>query len=172
MKKEDRIEALKYAIENQIGWQKYGEAKNVVLFTISGTTVFTIVTLLITESEKINKFPDVKTWLLISLVICSFSLIIALISMFVNLFQATKFKDEEESNILLVNWHYVKNRKLKDLKKIEKEYSLDDQILDLLIQQKVGSEITYLKYRFFNSGIIVYAIGALALLITTTIFLI
>ncbi|MCB0745410.1 MAG: hypothetical protein KDC67_16000, partial [Ignavibacteriae bacterium] len=131
------IEALRYALENQIGWQRYGEAKLLGLVTISGGSIASL-------SPIMNLFAEYNNGIIFKIIIgifgiCSFtSFTIGLINMTV------RFKIEQIEKIKnypkrFISWRYINSKKIEELIEISKEYNLDSQRIDLMTQHKLGS---------------------------------
>jgi hypothetical protein len=162
------IEALKYALENQIGWQRYGEAKLLALITISGSSVASL-------SPIINLFTEYNGGIIFKIVIgifgiCSFvSFTIGLINMTVK-FKTEEIKEYESYPKRLISWRYIKNRKVKELIEESKEYDIDAQRADLITQHHLGCFNTERNYKAFNIGARIYSVGVMTLFIFFLIF--
>lgn len=158
----DNIEALRFALNNQIGWQKFAEAKLLFLLTVSGTSVVSL-------NRIIAEFNGVNDTMIFKVVIgifgvCSFiSFSLALIGIAVSF---KRFRHTEEFKTKqIINWKYAMQRSVEELIEDSKKYDDEKQRYDILIQHHLGSKITKLKYQLFNYGATFFSIGVIALFV-------
>jgi len=147
---------LRYALENQIGWQKYAESKNLLLFTLTGATLLTIFSKLEDDISKcdFSKTCSSFSWnykVFIVTTIISFA--ISVYSFLVLKYSAKNDKDQ------LIPWANVYNKKLSKLRDMAEEYTEESQTEDILNQHRIGSKHTRKKYLLFDFGAIIYFVG-------------
>jgi len=151
---------LKYALENQIGWQKYAESKNLILFTLTGATLLTIFGKL---EDDIARCDFTKN--------CSsfawnykFFIVTTIVSFTISVysFLILKYSNKKEKGYL-IPWVSVYNKKLQKLKEIADDYSEERHTEDILHQHQVGSKHTLKKYILFDVGVMVYFLGIILL---------
>jgi hypothetical protein len=171
---DNTVEALKFALNNQINWQKYAEAKNVILFTFTVTSLASLLPLVkgydtSLISEINNTFKGIP---LSFFIITTFSsLIISSLSITPNLFISKEEKLREFEHIQIINWNYVRKKSFNELIKKSKKYNEQKQIEDILDQHLMGSKITHKKFMLFNIGITIYLIGCLFFFGSITLYL-
>ena len=104
----DNISALQFALNNQINWQKYAEAKLLLLTTIAGTSIASLTTI-VNTFEKTNDTMTFK--IIIGLfAICSFiSFLIGLLSIILT-FKLFKKSTYLDYSIILISWRYVMDK--------------------------------------------------------------
>ena len=145
--KKSILSGLKYALDNQIGWQKYAEAKTLILSTVSATTLINLA-----KYTLENKVSDLGFY--IFFIASAISLIISALSLTTRTIQ-----NPIDDTFYISYWRYVKDKKYEELLELVKKYDDDHQIKDLIYAHLKGSEITFKKYNHFNKGMKVYLIG-------------
>lgn len=166
--KNQNIEGLRYALDNQIGWQKYGEAKLLALITISGGSIASL-------SPIMNLFSEYNGGIIFKIILgifgfCSFiSFSIALIGMTVP-FKNRKIEECENYQKRLISWRYILKRDINELVEESKEYDIESQRTDLITQQYTGAYNTKRNYKAFNYGARIYGIGVFLLFLFFLIF--
>lgn len=150
--KKSILTGLKYALDNQINWQKYAEAKCLILCTVSATTLINLAKYAIE-----NKVTNIGIGLDIFLLSTTFSFIISALSL-----TTKKINSPSDGALNISYWRYVKDKKYEELLDLVKKYDDDHQIKDLTFAHLKGSEITYKKYIYFNRGMYCYLVGLVA----------
>ncbi len=159
------LDGIRYALNNQITWQHYAEAKNLCLLTISAGTL----ALLFSSMQNISSAGELETYLegmffgkglgILFLILGATCSLILSISTFILL---PKFDEPKEiSERYFISWRYIKTNKDGNLIDYLMKYDQETQIKDVLRQQLLGSRITYRKYKLFNIGVIIYLSGLL-----------
>lgn len=159
MKSKRLNERLKYALDNQIGWQKYAEAKNLILFTGSGMTILAAFEQLnLGNSSTIHDIPC-HYYILIG---TSFiSLIVSIFSFILVSSPSKSLKDKG----LIIDWTFNYKMKFDRLLEIAKKYSEEKYTEDLVEQHRLGSKHTRQKYFLFNMGVLIYSLGLVTFII-------
>lgn len=160
------LDGIRHALQNQITWQHYAEAKNLCLLTVSAGTLALLFSSMqnITAQETLEIYLDriffENGWGLFFYIFCTFvSLIIAIFS-FILLPKVDENLNLE--NCYFISWRYIKaNEKNKELYNKLLEYDEEAQIKDAFLQQRLGSKVTYRKYKLFNFGVVIYLLGLL-----------
>lgn len=147
--KEIDLTPLKYALDNQIGWQKYAEAKTLLLCTVAGSTAITIAKNII--EDNISRF-DLYVFFFAATAAFGVSGI-ALIAPF------KKPPRGKESFHHISYWGYVKDKPIETLVSDIRKYDKEHQLRDLALSHQIGSKLTYRKYTLFNVGMTIYLIG-------------
>lgn len=157
----DNIEALRFALNNQINWQKYGEAKLLLLITISASSLASLNKIFIhfEPFENQNTFKIVVSIFAICSII---SLIIGLYNITISFKIVNKFNYRDYTK-KLISWRYVKDRTIPELIEESKTYNIEEQRIDLIIEHLIGSKLTMKKYSAFNIGVRIYGIGVVLL---------
>lgn len=171
-KKDEALEGMRYALENQIRWQHYAEAKNLGLLTISGATLG----MFLSPLQSVGSYKSTAAliehlmfgskfgWVVFFLAAVS-SFVVALSSFYVRI---TKEDDESsDAHLYLISWRFINNYKGDDLLAKVKNYDKDAQLRDLLKQHKMGSKLTQRKYSYYNWGYLIYVGGLLLFTITS-----
>lgn len=150
------INKAKYALENQIGWQKYGEAKLIFLCTISAGSIGFLVDFVTSSANSLNFFSK------LTLAIFTLTSFIALIIGIIGVSQSKikfSFRDLVKDPRYIISWDAVYHKNLEELKNSFKDYDLKIHLEEILVQHQVGANHTRMKYRLFNLGITIYSIG-------------
>ena len=148
------IDRAKYALENQIGWQRYATSKILLLFTLSGGTLVSLINGIDIKNidEAVTKLP----WQSICFIFSS--LITLAISVLPHSFTLAR-NMELKGQKSLISWNAVRKKSHKQLIEEAKEYSENDQMEDILNEHLAGSRITNMLHIYFGVGIVVYLIG-------------
>ncbi len=146
-----KIDKIKYALENQIEWQKYAENKNFILFTLTGGTLLAI----FSKDDILLKMNASNPMLKIFLLATFISFTLCIISFFVLFFQNKDYK----KNGNLISWNFVKKKNLRQLKNIIENYDDDLYLDDLLNEHLIGCVLTSKKYKLFNWGLGIFFLG-------------
>ncbi len=160
------IDALRFALNNQIGWQKYAEGKLLLLTTISAGSLALLF-------EFIVNLNDIDDWVFkIVLIIFGLTSFISFAVGIVTI--AMNFRQYENKEVKkyskMIGWDTViKKKNIKELIEVSKNYDKKDQIKDIMVEHYYGSFHTYKKYKAFNAGIKIYGIG-LTIIFLYTIF--
>jgi len=152
-----KINALKYALDNQIGWQKFSEAKLVILVSISGGTLsgFQQITSLIKADGPLGDIKLIVS--VIFLLTCLAAFILSFLG--ITAFIPKSFYKKKQEFTHLIDWPYVAEKDINELLNDVDNYGKEAQIEDLVTQHKLGSEATRFKYKRFNTGAMIYASG-------------
>ncbi len=158
---DNNIIALQFALNNQINWQKYAETKLLLLTTISGTSILSLNSIISGFSNFTNSILFKSTISIFA--ICTFvSFLIGLLSL-IEYAKILKKSTYSRYSKILISWRYVVELEITDLIKESKDYDLEKQREDLMVQHSLGSFLTYRKYKRFNLGAIIYSVGIIVL---------
>lgn len=141
------LAGLKYALDNQIGWQKYAEAKTLILCTVSATTLVNLAKYILENTVSSIGFYFFFVTSSISFIISALSLM------------TRKYLIPNDDAYYISYWGYAREKKYEELLELVKNYDEDHQIKDLTYAHLIGSKLTYRKYRLFNKGMKVYLLG-------------
>lgn len=168
------VEGLRYALDNQVKWQHYAEAKNLCLLTLSGATLLLLFAPLQNASDAVRFESMLKDLVLHTglpttvLTVCvSIALLVSILSFMVKPYKVLEWSDANK--LRYISWRYVNIHKT-TLETNVSRYTADAQINDLLEQQALGSYITALKYRYFNYGAGMYVVGLLGFVLLSVVW--
>jgi hypothetical protein len=155
---------LRFALRNQIEWQKYAEGKNLVLFTLTGATLLTIFDKYKGDHsfeketfENLHFSINYKIFVITTLL----AFMISIISFLINIFLG----DNKEQRNYFISWRFIRKKKMGQLKKLADSYDVHMHHEDLINQHLLGSKQTYQKYIRFDVGAILYLLGIIILLL-------
>ncbi len=159
-KENTAIEKAKYALDNQIGWQKYATSKILLLFTLSGGTLLVLING-IKADELIYSMQNLP-WNNKAFIYCSLgSLVISVIPHCLTFARHLELKGKAS----LISWNSVKRKSLKQLIDATEEYTDSSQLHDILNEHLAGSKITSELHFFFGLGILIYFVGLLCFIL-------
>jgi hypothetical protein len=154
------IEKAKFALDNQIGWQKYATSKILLLFSLSGGTLIVLINGIKAPEliDSVRTLPwNLRYFLFASLA----SLVISIIPHCLSFSNYLELKGEKS----IISWNTVKNRSLQQLIKGIEDYTDAVQLHDILNEHLAGSKITAKLHFYFGFGILVYIAGLICFLI-------